>query len=121
MVQVAVVVVEAEEQRSDSGTVLVLPVAGDHAIGRAQMLHLHHRALALVVRLAAGLGEHSVEPRAFEPREPVGRDVGIVGCRREMHRRLGLPQQLLEPAATLRERLPSPVLVALREQVERHK
>src|SRR3546814_9398745 len=32
-----------------------------HAVGGAQLLHLPHRALALMVRLVAGLGDHAVK------------------------------------------------------------
>ena len=77
VVQRAVVVVEAEQQRADALAVFVDAVPGDHAVGRAFVLHLHHRALAGPVRAVERLGDDAVEPRAFEVLEPVGRDVAV--------------------------------------------
>src|SRR3546814_10125737 len=53
-------VVEPEQKRS-AATLCVLAVATDHAVGGSQLLHLPHRALALMVRLVAGLGDHAVK------------------------------------------------------------
>ena len=46
VVQRAVVVVQAEQERPDAVAVLVHPEARDHAVARALVLHLQHRALA---------------------------------------------------------------------------
>ena len=86
VVQRAVVVVEAEQQRADqlAGAVLVPAEAGDDAVGGAHVLDLQHRALARLVRAARRLGDHAVEPGALEAVEPVGgerRDRACIGVR----------------------------------------
>src|SRR3546814_15805746 len=53
-------VVEPEQKRS-AATLCVLAVATDRAVGGSQLLHLPHRALVLMVRLVAGVGEHAVK------------------------------------------------------------
>ncbi len=73
VVQVAVVVVEPEEQRAHTLAVLVDPVSRDDAVGGAEVLHLLHRSLALEVGLVGALGHHTVEPCSFEAREPIAR------------------------------------------------
>ena len=70
VVQRAVVVVQAEQQRADAVAVLVHAVAGDHAIGGAPVLHLHQRALVGRVRVGQALGDDAVEPGALELDEP---------------------------------------------------
>src|SRR3546814_19868194 len=59
-IELAMCVVEPEQKRS-AATLCVLAVATDHAVGGHQLLHLPHRALALMVRLVAGLGDHAVK------------------------------------------------------------
>src|SRR5205085_5628093 len=69
----AVVIVEAEQERADhrARAVLVPAKARDDAVGRARVLDLDHRALARLVRRVEPLGHDAVEPRAFEALEPV--------------------------------------------------
>ena len=57
VVQHAVIVVEAEQQRADGVLAALVPAeAGDHAVGGARVLDLEHRALArLVGALDSGL------------------------------------------------------------------
>ena len=72
VLQHALVVVQPEEQRAHGVLAALVPAeAGDHAFGGARMLHLDHRALAGQVGARLGLGDHAVQPRAFEAREPV--------------------------------------------------
>ena len=120
VVQVAVVVEQAEEQRADAVAVLVPAEPGDHAVGRALVLHLRHHALVLLVGLVGGLGHHAVEPGALEADEPVLRDVRIVGHRREVHPIAVLAERLLEEPAPLGERLAGEITIVEGEQVEGH-
>jgi hypothetical protein len=74
-VQVAVVVVEAEEQAADADAVLRQSVAAHDAIGARAVLHLHPAALARQVRLIRELRDDAVladagfvgEPRLGHP------------------------------------------------------
>ena len=79
VVQIAVVVVQPEQQRSDPVAVFVDAVAGDHAVGGALMLDLDQRALVGRVRVAQPLGDHAVEAGALELGEPALSD-SCIGC-----------------------------------------
>jgi hypothetical protein len=89
VVQRALVVVEAEQERADElvRTVLVPPEAGDDAVRSAHVLDLEHGALLRLVRQVDGLGDDAVEPSALELHEPASRDFRIAGHRREQRRR----------------------------------
>ena len=78
-----------------------------------------HRALALAVLAVERLRHHTVEAGALEAIEPLAREVGIGGGRREQDRRLGLLERALEARPSRLERLAAEVVVAFREQVER--
>src|SRR3954468_22246307 len=73
VLEVALVVVETEKQRSDRGSfsVLVPAESGDDTIRFALVLHLEHRALVRLVEARELFGHHAVEPRALEALEPV--------------------------------------------------
>ena len=73
-----VVVVQAEQERTDDPAVLVPAESGHHAVGGALMLDLQHRPLVLEVAQITGFGHHTVETGPFEPGEPVGGHVGVV-------------------------------------------
>lgn len=84
------IVVKAEEQRSDGGT-LTFPVpaeAGDDAIAVALMFDLEHHALVRLVSSCDGLGDDAVEACAFEATKPVERGRSIAGCGGEVDRRV---------------------------------
>ena len=66
VVQVAAVVVEAEQQRPDALAVLVPPEPGDHDVRGAQVLHLEPAPLAFLVRAGDVLGRS--RRRARRPR-----------------------------------------------------
>jgi hypothetical protein len=53
------------------------PIAHQHDVGRALVLDLEHRALAGLVRLIQRLGDHAIQPRAFELVEPAPGDVDV--------------------------------------------
>ena len=72
VVQRAVAVIEAEQQRADPGTVLVDPVTAHDAVGCALMLHLEHGPLVRQVAQVRRLGHDAVEAGPFEACEPVG-------------------------------------------------
>ena len=85
MVELAVVVVQPEQQRPDvrARAVLVPAEAGDDAVGGALVLDLQHRPLARLVLLVELLRDDAVEAGALEPVEPVRgeRPVGVAGVR----------------------------------------
>ena len=69
--QRAVVVVQAEQQRTDRvRPALVHPVAGDHAVGGALVLDLEHHPLVRLVGAVERLGDDAVQPGALELGEP---------------------------------------------------
>ena len=108
VVQHAVVVVEAEQQRPDPQAVLVRTGAGDHDVGGALVLHLQHRALALGVGAVERLGHDAVEPRALEALEPTRGESRLGGGRGELDPTVGLVARLgqsaLEASAAFGER-----------------
>ena len=73
--QRAVVVVQTEQERTDTLAVLVGPEPGHDAVGGAMVLHLEHDPLVGLVGLLDRFGDDAVEPGTFEPREPVARFV----------------------------------------------
>ena len=85
------IIEQAEQQRADRGLrrTLVPSKARDHAIAIALVLDLEHHALVRLIGARGRLGHDAVETGAFEAAEPVGGDILIVGCRRQMERRLG--------------------------------
>ena len=122
MVELADVVVQPEQERSDErpGPVLVPAEAGHDAVGRALVLDLEHRPLARLVRGVEPLGDDPVEPGALEPVEPVGRLGPVAGRRGQVDRRLGRPEDRLEPGAPLSLLDRPEVLVPERQEVPRH-
>jgi hypothetical protein len=71
--KLAVIVMEAKQQRSDHGLTLVVAEAANDAVGAAIILDLLHAA-AIVgpVRQVAPLGDDAIERRA-DPGEPSAR------------------------------------------------
>src|SRR5207253_6034708 len=84
VVQGALAVEEPEQQRADHAAALVPTEPGHHAVARALVLDLHHRALVLAVGLARLLDDHTVESCALEAVEPVGRRGRIGRDRRQV-------------------------------------
>ena len=60
MVELALVIVEPEQQRSDLAAVAEIAKAADHAIGGAQPLHLDHGALARPIGFGEQFGDDAV-------------------------------------------------------------
>ena len=84
-----VVEVEAEQQRADRLAIgLVDAVAGEHAVGGADVLDLRHHALVGLVGEVGPLGDHAVQPGALEVLEPLLRDRRVARDRRDVDRRL---------------------------------
>ena len=119
VVQHAVVVVEAEQQRADAVAVLVHAEPADDAVGGAQVLHLLHRPLALFVRDRRA----AWRPRRRAPRPRSARTTACAASRSVVAgvsctggRRVR--ERVLEARAPLAERLLAEIAVALGEQVE---
>ena len=67
MLQRAVVVVQAEQERTHASLPVLVPAeTGDHAVGRSRVLDLEHGALARLVGQVRRLGDHAVETGALE-------------------------------------------------------
>ena len=60
MVELAGLVIEAQQQRADEAAVALVAEAADDAIGRAQALDLDHRPLAGLIGIGEALGDHAV-------------------------------------------------------------
>ena len=103
MVERAFVVEQAEQQRTDvrTGPVLVPAEPRHHAVGRALVLDLEHRALAGLVRGVEPLGHDAVETGTLEVVEPVGRERAVAGRGGEVDRRRGVGEDGLEAGAAL--------------------
>src|SRR5688500_18168146 len=102
VVQPAFVVVETQEQRADGVRAALVPSeTGDDAVGGARVLYLEHRALAGHVRLIVRLCNDTIEPCAFEPLQPLGRQFSIASDRCEIHGRCDVPKQAFERAAAI--------------------
>jgi hypothetical protein len=116
------IVVEAEQQRPDQfiRACLVPSEPRDDAVSRSRVLDLEHGALAGLVREILGLGDYAVEPRAFESREPLGREAHIASGRREIDRRPHAGKRPLEERPPRRLRLVAEVAAIERKRVERH-
>src|SRR5581483_6992327 len=69
VVELAVGVVEAEQQGAHDARILLIAEAADDAVGAAQRLHLEHRALAGLVAAVETLRDDAVE-RAAGALEP---------------------------------------------------
>src|SRR5689334_3602244 len=93
----AFLVIQSEKKRTDPIlSALVPPEAGNHAVGRANVLHFDHRPLARLIGSGFRLGNHTVETSAFELVEPPGRHFAIPRHRREVKWRLCLGEKRLE-------------------------
>src|SRR4029077_5225480 len=90
MVERVIVVVQAEQERADhrAGALLVPAEGGGHAISRALVLHLDHRAFPGAIGRVETLCHDTIEPGALEAAEPVRRKRSIARSRGEGHRRL---------------------------------
>ena len=101
MVQRVIVVVEAQQERADhrAGALLVPAEARDHAVSRALVLHLDHRAFPGAIGRVETLCHDTIEPGALEAAEPVRRKRSIARSRREVHRGRRAGQHVLKPFA----------------------
>src|SRR5262249_2232174 len=83
MVERAIVVVQAEQERADhrAGALLVPAEAGDYAVSRAFVLHLDHRAFSGAIGLVETLCHDTIEAGALEAVEPVRRKRSIARSR----------------------------------------
>jgi hypothetical protein len=119
VMQPSVIVVQAEQQRTDALTVLVDPVARHGALGGALVLDLHERPLVGRVRVGEALRDHAIEPGTLEGREPLG-GLCRVGARRREVDRPSRSQVLHQQPVPLGERLGEQGPVTERQQIERH-
>lgn len=120
VLELAGVVVQAEEERTDEGVfaAFVPAKAGDDAVAVALVLDLEHGPLVGLIDAAGCFGDDAVEARTFEAAEPV---FGLCvipcgGC--EVERRLGAGEHLLETLAACAEGLVAEVVVAGGEEVK---
>src|SRR6478672_3704148 len=121
--QLATIVVEPEQQRSDplAFAVLVPAEAGDDTVGRPRVLHLDHRPLAWLVDAIVRLDDDAVEAGALESRQPFGGDVAIAGGRRHVDRRHDVGERALEAAAPFTLWFAAQIDAVERERIEGNK
>ena len=119
VMQRALVVEQAEQQRADDVRRLLVPAkSAHHAIGGSRVLDLEHRPLAGLIRRLFRLGNHPVEAGAFETLQPLGRHCAIACHRRQVERRLDVREQLFERVAPLALRPIDDRLAIDRQQIE---
>jgi hypothetical protein len=95
--------------------------AGNDAVGGARVLHLDHRALAGLIGARFRLGDHPIEPRALEARQPIQCDGAIPCCGGEIHRGRNFRQQPLELNPALALRCRHQIASPARQQIEGNK
>ena len=111
--------VQAEQQRTDARASGGRPIAANHAVDGAQVLHLDPAPLPRAIRPVRVLGDDAVEAGAFVSREPGGGLAGVGGLRRHPHRRAAR-HRTHQRRAPLLERPLAHVVVREREEVEEH-
>src|SRR5690606_2698574 len=116
--ELAVVVVEAEEERADLAAVLVLPEAAPATAAGPPLLDFVHRPLPRPYRPARALGDDPVEAGGFELVEPTLRRLHVGGGRGQVPRVLEVLAQLRQPPPAFPERQPAQVLASQRQDVE---
>src|SRR6202011_6229472 len=83
VVEHALVVVEAQQQRADAGTSGRFPVAAHDAVDSALVLDLDHHPLPRRVGLVGLLGDHAVAAGALVLLEPGDGFLGVYRLRRQ--------------------------------------
>jgi len=98
----------------------VYPVADDHAVGGPFVLDLQHLALALQIVGVEAFGDHTVESRALERREPGACGLSVGGDTADMESTIGATRSdsLDEGLAPKRERFVDDAGVAQCKRVE---
>ncbi len=119
VLQLPVVVVQAQQQGADHRPALVQAVARHHTVGGAGMLDLEHGAVAGPVRQIERLGDHPVQPRPLELREPAARQLLIRRRGRRVHRCPSRAQRRDQGFPAGRLRLVHQRIGAERQQIER--
>ena len=105
MLKHSVVVVQAQQERSQRPLAALVPAESRHyAVGAAHVLDLEHRALARLIRCACRLGDNTIQPRTLEALQPVDCELRVAGHRRQMEWAADLLEELLELAPALRLR-----------------
>jgi hypothetical protein len=121
MVELAAVVIESKQQRSDRVFAALVPAkTGEHTIGSARVLHFDHRAFARLIRRIHGLCNHAVKACALEFREPLGRQRAIARHRRQMNRLVDAVKGFLEEGSPVDLSGRHHVAAVERQQVESH-
>ena len=122
VLEVAVVVVEAEEERADrrSLRVLVPAESGDNAIAVALVLDLEHDAPVRLIDAVLRFCHHAVEARTLEAPEPIGGRGAVARRGRDVERRRGVGEHRLELGAPLRKWGTAQIVIVLAEHVEEH-
>ena len=121
MLQPALVVVQAEQQRADERVLsrLVPAKAGHDAVRSTRVFHLEHRALARLVDPVLRFRDDTVEAGSLELREPFRGHGRIARHRRHVDRRLHAGEQPFEKDPALTLRLRTHVTPIDRKQIER--
>ena len=119
MVERALVVIQAQQQRPDVGSrpVLVPPETGDDAVRGALVLDLEHRPLAWLVGRVEPLGDDPVKTGALEVPEPVGGGGAIARGRGQVDGWPCRAEDALEPFPPLALRDLAQVLVVEGQQI----
>src|SRR5437868_499088 len=120
VLEISIVVVETEQQRSNFRflAALVPAKSGDHAVALALVLHLEHHPLVRLVSPAFRFGDDAIESCTLEALKPVGCGRSVARRRRDVKWRLRLPENRLESRPPLGERRLAETLVAFAKEIE---
>src|SRR5687767_10448260 len=120
-VKLALIVVEAEKQRSDLAAVLVLSIATHDTVGGPAVLQFDHRSLAVDVRQVELLGDDPVTACRLELVEP-GLGLFLIGGRGgEIPEVAQIGSEILEHRTPFGEGSSPEIFAADGEKIERDK
>src|SRR5438132_5546016 len=120
VLEISIVVIEAEQQRTDRGflATFVPAESGDDAVAFALVLHLEHHALVRLVGSVLTFGDDAIESRALESLKPIRGSFSVASRGRDVKRLLHILEDRLESRASLGEGCVAKALIALAKDVE---
>src|SRR5437660_6055253 len=120
VLEVAVVVIQAEQQRTNRGflAAFVPAESGDDAVAFTLVLHLEHHALVRLVGSVLTFGDDAIESGALESLKPIRGSFSVASRGCDVKRRLRILEDRLESGAPLGERCVAKALIALAKDVE---
>lgn len=119
-VKLSLIVVEAEEERADLPSILVLSISPDDAVSGSPVLDLDHCPLAMCVRLIEWLGNDPIAPGGLEFIKPASSLLGVMCRWREVPGMLERRHHLFQASPPLTKWELAKILTIVGQQIERH-